>query len=60
MTSGVRKSVHLYVYVDLEAAIAAGIPFFKSTNGVILSPGNADGCIPAAFFTKGKGVTVAV
>ncbi|GBG29716.1 tRNA 2'-phosphotransferase 1 [Hondaea fermentalgiana] len=51
--SGMRKSCDVLVYVDAAAAAAeAGIKFFESDNGVILSPGDAQGMIAPRFFTK--------
>ena len=49
--SGVRRSARVHVHVDAAAAMAAGITFHRSANGVILSAGNADGFIPAEFCT---------
>ena len=51
--SGMRSSSELLIYVDVERAIAAGIAFYRSSNGVILSPGvGAEGFIPVEFFDK--------
>lgn len=50
--SGFRASCDTLVYVDVAAVLAAGIKLFISSNGVILSPGNRDGYIPARFFAK--------
>ncbi|BFZ53414.1 tRNA 2'-phosphotransferase [Savitreella phatthalungensis] len=51
--SGVRGSADCFVYVDVARAMReAAITFYKSANGVILSPGNELGCIPPEFFTK--------
>lgn len=52
VTSGMRASASVYVYIDIPRALAAGIPFWESANGVILSEGDADGRIPAALFLK--------
>eukprot|EP00123_Amoebidium_parasiticum_P020465 comp5033_c0_seq1/m.1132 comp5033_c0_seq1/g.1132 ORF comp5033_c0_seq1/g.1132 comp5033_c0_seq1/m.1132 type:complete len:288 (-) comp5033_c0_seq1:24-887(-) len=49
--SGMRKSSELYVYVDVEKAMADGMVFYRSANNVILTEGY-DGFIPAAFFAK--------
>ena len=37
--SGIRGSVEVLIYVDVRRAMAAGIPFFRSMNNVICSPG---------------------
>lgn len=50
--SGMRANSQVYIYIDIPKALEAGIPFFKSSNNVILSPGNAEGFIPASFFLK--------
>lgn len=50
--SGMRASSQVYIYIDIPKALEAGIPFFKSSNNVILSPGNAEGFIPASLFLK--------
>ena len=53
MVSGMRKSADTIVTIDVARAMAAGIPFFRSSNGVILSPGLGDtGCIPAEFISQ--------
>jgi len=49
-TPGIRRGATALVRVDVGKALAAGIPFYVSTNGVIVSPGQeADGMIPLAF-----------
>jgi len=48
--SGMRSSCQVLVYVDLPKAIADGIDFYLSDNHVVLSPGNAEGIIPPAYF----------
>jgi 2'-phosphotransferase len=50
--SGMRRSAEVIVHVDVGAGIAAGIPFFLSQNGVILTPGDATGYLPTRFFTR--------
>jgi 2'-phosphotransferase len=46
--SGMRRSSDVLIYVDVAAAEARGIPFFLSTNGVVLTPGP----IPPACFRR--------
>ena len=48
--SGMRKNCKVFVYIDTEKAMKNGIKFFKSANGVILSPGNWDGYIIPEYF----------
>lgn len=50
--SGMRKSSTVLVYVDIVAAMEAGIEFFLSENGVILSEGNEKGFLPYEFFKR--------
>lgn len=49
---GLRTRAELLLYLDVAAALGAGIPLFRSANGVVLSPGlGAEGCILPSFFT---------
>ena len=50
--SGIRRSCDVLIFLNVEKALADGIPLFESANGVILSPGNGDGCVPGAYFLK--------
>jgi 2'-phosphotransferase len=50
--SGMRKSASVVIWIDVERAMAEGIKFFISNNGVILSPGNEHGFIPSSCFMK--------
>lgn len=50
--SGMRSDAQVYIYIDLTKAIEAGINFFKSSNNVILSPGNLNGFIEPLYFLK--------
>jgi 2'-phosphotransferase len=47
-----RKNSSILVYVDVEAAMKAGIKFFVSENGVILTEGNEEGFLPYEFFKR--------
>ncbi|CAG8444607.1 3437_t:CDS:2 [Ambispora leptoticha] len=51
VTSGVRATCDLFIYVDIEKAMADGIEFFRSENGVILSTG-INGILPIQYFKK--------
>ncbi len=58
--SGKRHDNNLIVYVDMGKAIADGIEFFESANGVILTEG-INGIIPSKYLTYAelvKGVPV--
>ncbi|KAE8349859.1 KptA family-domain-containing protein [Aspergillus coremiiformis] len=37
--SGMRRDAQVLIYIDLRRALAAGVPFWRSENGVILSEG---------------------
>jgi 2'-phosphotransferase len=37
--SGMRRDAQVLIYIDVRKALAAGIPFWRSENGVILSEG---------------------
>lgn len=43
---GMRKNANAFVAINLQKASTAGCTFFSSGNGVLLSAGNANGCIP--------------
>ena len=48
--SGMRKSSTVLMFLDISKAMEAGIKFWLSDNGVILSEGNADGILPLEYF----------
>ncbi|KAE8375628.1 KptA family-domain-containing protein [Aspergillus bertholletiae] len=52
--SGMRRDAQVLVYIDLKKALAAGCPFWRSENGVILSEGmvveGSSGIVPVEFF----------
>lgn len=51
--SGMRASAEIHVWVDVAAAVRAGVPFFRSANGVILTPGEEEtGVLPTRFFQR--------
>ena len=52
VVSGMRKSSTVLVFLDVAKAMEAGIKFWRSDNGVILSEGNADGLMPMEFFKR--------
>lgn len=49
--SGMRNSSTVLVYVDVARAMASGIKFWLSENGVILTEGNQDGILPLEYFS---------
>ena len=48
--SGMRKTASVMIHIDVEKAMAAGITFYKSLNGVILSEG-INGVIGPEYFS---------
>lgn len=55
--SGMRASCKVHIYIDMARAMAAGIEFFESENGVICSQGiNNQGKIPLEFMDKERTV----
>ncbi|CAK4030615.1 tRNA 2 -phosphotransferase 1 [Lecanosticta acicola] len=50
--SGMRNSSTILIFIDLEKAMAAGVKFWLSDNGVILSEGNENGVVPLEVFKR--------
>ncbi|EEB88620.1 hypothetical protein MPER_13459, partial [Moniliophthora perniciosa FA553] len=50
--SGMRSSARLMIYIDLAKAMAAGLKFYLSVNGVILTEGDEEGYIRPQFFRR--------
>ena len=50
--SGMRKDVEVIIELNMKDALEAGLMFFVSSNGVVLSEGNYDGIIDPKFFKK--------
>jgi len=51
--SGMRNSSTLLIYINLRAALTAGLKFYKSENGVVLSEGDAEnGVVGIEFFER--------
>ncbi|SNX87689.1 related to TPT1 - tRNA 2`-phosphotransferase [Melanopsichium pennsylvanicum] len=51
--SGMRKSANRLIYIDIKTAIADGIEFLLSSNGVVLTPGaKGIGVLSIRYFTK--------
>ena len=50
--SGMRNSSSVLVFLDIHKAMAAGLKFWRSENGVILCEGDADGVIALDCFKK--------
>ncbi|XP_062950588.1 tRNA 2'-phosphotransferase 1 isoform X4 [Cynocephalus volans] len=52
LLKGMRPNCEVAVFIDGPLALADGIPFFRSANGVILTPGNADGFLLPKYFKE--------
>lgn len=50
--SGMRSTSEVLIYLDVPAAMSAGLRLYRSANGVILTPGDADGLIAPGLFAK--------
>ncbi|XP_072840328.2 tRNA 2'-phosphotransferase 1 [Pogona vitticeps] len=50
--SGMRKNCEVAVVINIAKALADGITFFRSANGVILTPGNENGLLPPCYFQE--------
>lgn len=46
-----RAGCNLYIYIDVPKAMADGIPFEKSDNGVVLTEGK-NGVLAKEYFSK--------
>ncbi|KAJ7459882.1 KptA family-domain-containing protein [Mycena latifolia] len=50
--SGVRGSSQVFIFIDVQRALDAGIKFFLSNNGVILTEGDERGILGPQFFSR--------
>ena len=50
--SGMRSTSTILIYVDVPKAMAEGIKFWISENGVVLSGGDEQRCISSRFFKR--------
>lgn len=50
--SGIRKNSDILIYANIPLALADGIKFYVSSNGVILTPGNENGYLEPKYFLK--------
>ncbi|KAF8739153.1 RNA 2'-phosphotransferase, Tpt1 / KptA family, partial [Rhizoctonia solani] len=50
--SGMRNSSQILIFVNVAAAMAAGVLFSLSANGVILTAGDSNGFLPPAYFSS--------
>ena len=52
VVSGMRTTCELVIYLDILAALNAGLKFYLSENGVILTPGDNEGYLDKRFFSS--------
>ncbi|KAI0685901.1 hypothetical protein BC835DRAFT_1309757 [Cytidiella melzeri] len=52
VTSGMRRESAVFIYIDVEKALQAGLHFYLSSNGVVLSDGDKRGFIHPQFFQR--------
>lgn len=50
--SGMRNTSSVLVFIDLKKALEAGLKFWRSANGVILSEGDDNGVVPLVYFAR--------
>ncbi|KJA13724.1 hypothetical protein HYPSUDRAFT_151253 [Hypholoma sublateritium FD-334 SS-4] len=50
--SGMRSSSKILIYIDVQKALAAGIKFWLSDNGVVLTEGDKTGLLSKKFFAR--------
>jgi len=50
--SGMRKSSQVLIYIDVQKALDAGIPFSLSENGVVLTEGDERGFLSTTYFLR--------
>lgn len=49
---GMRTSSQVLIYIDVPKALEAGIKFWLSDNGVVLTEGDVQGLLSKKFFSK--------
>ncbi|XP_048368087.1 tRNA 2'-phosphotransferase 1 [Sphaerodactylus townsendi] len=50
--SGMRNNCEVAITIDVVKALADGIPFYRSANGVILTPGDDNGLLVPRYFRE--------
>ncbi|KAL5594558.1 hypothetical protein BROUX41_001483 [Berkeleyomyces rouxiae] len=55
--SGMRKDAEVMIEIDIEGSLRDGaMKWWLSSNGVLLTEGDADGLVPTKYFTRVNGV----
>jgi 2'-phosphotransferase len=47
-----RAASEILIYIDVDKAISAGVKFFLSANGVVLTEGDSRGFLDPQFFYR--------
>lgn len=47
-----RNSAQVWIYIDVQKALDAGIAFFLSENGVVLTEGDERGFLSPEYFLR--------
>ncbi|EGX94335.1 RNA 2'-phosphotransferase [Cordyceps militaris CM01] len=55
VVSGMRRDAQLLIEIDVARSMEAGISWWRSDNGVILTEGDADGLLAVDFFRRVQG-----
>lgn len=50
--AGMRNSSQILIYINVQKALDAGIRFYMSSNGVVLTEGDKDGYLRPEFFER--------
>ena len=50
--TGMRKSSQILIFVNVQKALDAGIQFYLSANGVVLTEGDGSGFLSTEFFQR--------
>ncbi|XP_015272325.1 PREDICTED: tRNA 2'-phosphotransferase 1 [Gekko japonicus] len=50
--SGMRNNCEVAITINVAKALADGIAFYRSANGVLLTPGDASGLLPPCYFRE--------
>ena len=51
-STGMRNSAQVLIYIDVQKALDAGIAFFLSANGVVLTEGDERGFLSPEYFLR--------
>ncbi|ODA82779.1 hypothetical protein RJ55_01288 [Drechmeria coniospora] len=62
VVSGMRRDAELVIEIDVQGSLRAGVTWWRSDNGVLLTEGGQDGLLSTTFFKKvtGRAADVAV